>query len=182
MQDAETTHATTEVPAEHGKANFPPFDQTTFASQIFWLTITFGFLFVVLWRVAGPRIQGAIALRRNAINKDLDEAARQRDEAEAAGAAYQAALTSARNSARALAEENRKRIVGEIEAAKAKADADAQAAMAAAEQRIAAKRAEAKAHVTKAASEAAVAIVARLTGETVSAVEAEAALPATSKG
>ena len=125
MQDADVTHAMTEAPAEHS-GGFPPFDQTTFPSQIFWLVVTFAFLFVVLWRMAGPRIQGAIALRRDAINKDLDEAARQRDEAEAAGAAYQTALSNARSRARELAEENRKRIVGEIEAAKAKADAEAQ--------------------------------------------------------
>lgn len=176
MQEADTTQATTELSAEH-KSPFPPFDQATFASQLFWLTITFAFLFVVLWRVSGPRIHSAITLRRNAINKDLDEAARQRDEAEAAGAAYQTSLTGARTKARALADENRKRITGEIDAAKAKADADAQAATAAAEQRIAAKRNEAKAHIVKAASEAAVAIVARLTGETVSPEEAQAALP-----
>ena len=180
MQAADTTQETTEAPAKSG--GFPPFDQTSFPSQIFWLTVTFAFLFVVLWRVAGPRIHDAIADRRNAINKDLDDAARQRDEAEAAGNAYQAALTTARTNARNLADENRKRISGEIDAAKTKAEAEAQAAMAAAEQGIAAKRGEARAHIAKAASEAAIAIVARLTGETVSPAEAEAALRATSKG
>jgi F-type H+-transporting ATPase subunit b len=181
MQGAEVTHATTEVPAEHS-GGFPPFDTTTFPGQIFWLVLTFAFLFVVLWRVAGPRIHDAIADRRNAINKDLDAAARQRDEAEAAGAAYQTALATARGKAQSLAAENRKRIQGEIDAAKAKAEAEALAATSTAEQRIAGKRQEAKVHIAKAASEAAIAIVTRLTGETVSTAEADAALSATKKG
>ena len=50
----ETAHtATTEVPKKEG--GFPPFDTTTFPSQLFWLALTFGLMFVVLWRVAGPR-------------------------------------------------------------------------------------------------------------------------------
>ena len=54
------TTAKTEVPAKHEGAGFPPFKTETFPSQIFWLMITFAFLFVVLWRVAGPRIQGVL--------------------------------------------------------------------------------------------------------------------------
>ena len=59
----ESAHtATTEAPKSEG--GFPPFDTTTFPSQFFWLAISFAFLFTVLWRVAGPRINGAITNRR----------------------------------------------------------------------------------------------------------------------
>ena len=66
---AEVTHEGTGAP-EHG-AGFPPFKTETFPGQIFWLAITFAFLFVMLWRVAGPRIKGAIHIRREAINGDI---------------------------------------------------------------------------------------------------------------
>src|SRR5580658_2307188 len=103
MADTSTT-TTTEAPS---KSSFPPFDQTTFPSQMFWLTITFAFLFVVLWRIAGPRINGVITLRRGTINGDIQAAQKARAEAEAAGAAYETALAGARKRAGAMAEENR---------------------------------------------------------------------------
>lgn len=175
MADTTTTTATTQAPAEH-KGGFPPFDTTTFPSQIFWLVITFAFLFVMLWRVAGPRINGVITLRRGVINGDIAAAQKARSDAEAAGAAYQAALAAARARANALAEENRQALNAQI--AKSKADADAQTAtvMAAAHARIAATQEEARGHVAKAAEDAAIAIVARLTGETISSADAAKAV------
>ncbi len=157
---------------------FPPFDTTTFPSQFVWLAITFAFLFVILWRIAGPRIAGAIAARKGRIADDLAEAEKHRKAAEEAQAAYEAALAEARKRAHALAEDNRKRILGEIETAKAAAEAESQKTAADAEARIQAMRASALAQVAKTAEEVAIAIVTRLTGETVPAEDARAALAA----
>jgi F-type H+-transporting ATPase subunit b len=174
------TTATTEVPAKG--AGFPPFKTETFPSQIFWLVITFAFLFVVLWRVAGPGIKSVLVTRREKIDGDLATAQTHRADAEGASAAYQSALAAARGRAQALAEENRKRIGGEIDRAKADADAAAQSDIAKAEARIAASRGEARSHVAKAAQDAAIAIVARLTGDTVPADEAAGAVRAVTEG
>jgi len=170
--------ASTEVPARPEGAGFPPFKTETFPSQIFWLVITFAFLFAVLWRIAGPRIQGVITTRRGQIEGDLAKAQSHRSDAEGASAAYQAALASARTRAQALAEENRKRIAGEVDRAKLEADDAAQADIAKAEARIQASRQAANTHVMNAAQEAAVAIVARLTGENVAKDEAANAVRA----
>jgi F-type H+-transporting ATPase subunit b len=170
------TTSTTEVPAKPEGAGFPPFKTETFPSQIFWLVLTFAFLFVVLWRIAGPRIQGVIATRRSRIDGDLAQAQKHKADADAASAAYQSALAGARSRAQALAEQNRKRITGEIDRAKADADATALGEIAKAEARIAASRGEARAHVAKAAQDAAIAIVARLTGDAVPADEAATAV------
>jgi F-type H+-transporting ATPase subunit b len=172
MAEASTT-ATTEAPKSGG---FPPFDQTTFPSQVFWLVITFGFLFVVLWRVAGPRINAAITSRRGAINGAIAEASKARADAETAQANYQAAMTAARAKANALAEETRQKLNAEIAKAKTDADTRAHDAMAAADARIATTRETAKAAVGTAARDAAIAIVERLTGDKVSADEAAKAL------
>jgi F-type H+-transporting ATPase subunit b len=158
---------------------FPPFDTTTFPSQFFWLAITFTFLLVIVWLVAAPRIGGAIAARRSRMEADLAQAQAHRKEAEAAEAHYQQALSEARNRAHALAEENRKRVHGEIDAARARADADAQKTTAEAETRIQAMRQSALVEVMKTAEDAAIAIVARLTGEAVKPDEARAALERT---
>lgn len=172
---ADGAHTTGTVEPAKG-AGFPPFDTSTFQSQFVWLAITFAFLFVVLWRVAGPRITAAIAARRGQVTGDLAQAEAHKKDAEAAQAAYEAALAEARKRAHALAEENRKRIQDEIEAAKAAAEAEAQKAAAAADARIDATRQSALAQVAKTAEEAAIAIVARLTGETIALDEARAAL------
>ena len=171
----ETAHtATTEVPKKEG--GFPPFDTTTFPSQFFWLAITFAFLFTVLWRVAGPRINGAITNRRGAINGAIAEAGKARADAEAAQAAYEQALAGARSRANALAEDTRQKLNAEIAKAKAEADTKAHDAMAAADARIASTRESAKQAVTAAARDAAIAIVERLTGDKVSAEDAAKAL------
>lgn len=175
MADATTT-ATTEVPAKAGEAGFPPFKTETFPSQLFWLAVTFVFLFVVLWRVTGPRIQATIATRRNRINDDLANAQASRGDAETAQAAYHSALAAARTRAQALAEANRKAITGEVDAARADADAKAHADIVKAEARIAQSRDAARVHVANAARDAAIGIVARLTGETVGADEAAEAV------
>ncbi|HET7083296.1 MAG TPA: hypothetical protein VFI23_00885 [Rhizomicrobium sp.] len=171
----ETAHtATTEAPKKEG--GFPPFDTTTFPSQFFWLVVSFAFLFTVLWRVAGPKINGAITNRRGVINGAIAQAGQARADAEAAQAAYENALAAARARANALAEDTRNRLNAEIAKAKAEADARAHDAMAAADARIAQSREAAKTAVTAAARDAAIAIVERLTGDKVSPEEAAKAL------
>jgi F-type H+-transporting ATPase subunit b len=176
MADAITTTATTAVPAKHEAAGFPPFKTDTFPSQLFWLAISFCFLFLVLWRVAGPRINTAITVRRNTINAAIDGAAKARSDAEAAQGSYEDALAKARSRANALAEETRSKLNAEIANAKAAADAKTHEAMIAADARIAATRQNAKTAVTAAARDAAIAIVERLTGDKVSADDVTKAL------
>ena len=171
---AETTTATTQAPKKEG--GFPPFDTTTFPTQFFWLAVTFAFLFTVMWRLAGPRINTAITNRRGAINGAIAEAAKARADAESAQAGYESALAAARGRANALAEETRQTLNAEIAKAKAEADAQASKAMHDADARIAETRETAKAAVGTAARDAAIAIVERLTGDSVSADEAAKAV------
>jgi F-type H+-transporting ATPase subunit b len=180
MEPAAHTTSGTTVPSQEG--GFPPFKSQTFVSQYFWLTITFAFLFVVLWRFAGPRIQGAIAERRGRINSELAAAEQNRRRAEAAQAEYQAPLIEARERARGATDDTRAKFAQEAESAKAAADKEAEAVTAKAEERIAALRAEARRHIADVAKDAVIDIVNRLTGETVSAQEAAAAVQDAVKG
>ncbi len=75
-----------------------------------------------------------------------------------------------------LAEENRQTLNAQIAKSKAEADARTATVMAAAHARIAATQEQARGHVIRAAEEAAIAIVARLTGEIVSAADAAKAV------
>ena len=49
----------------------PQLNPEFFVSQLFWLVITFGFLYVFLWRVSLPRINSALSRRQNKIDENL---------------------------------------------------------------------------------------------------------------
>lgn len=168
--------ATHETVGAEGRSGLPQLDMETYPSQLFWLVITFGLLFILLSRVTLPRIAGALAARKNRIEGDLGAAEQSKKDASNALADYEAALAQARNKALGMADENRKRIVGEIESLKSAADAKAQEAMSKAEARIAAERRRAEGNIRTAAAEAAASIVERLMGVAVSTEEAMAAL------
>ncbi|MFN4256988.1 MAG: prolyl oligopeptidase family serine peptidase, partial [Saprospiraceae bacterium] len=87
----------TEEAGHHGgeKAGFPPFDASTFPSQLLWLAITFGLFYLLMAKVIMPRIGGILENRHDKIAQDLDEASRSKAEADAAIAAYEQELTAA---------------------------------------------------------------------------------------
>ena len=53
-----------------------------FVSQIFWLTITFVFLFIFLWKISIPKIRNVLDSREKKINNDLEDAKKFQKEAE----------------------------------------------------------------------------------------------------
>jgi F-type H+-transporting ATPase subunit b len=110
---ASATTEGTEAPG--GNTGLPQFNTETFPSQIFWLVVTFGLLFLFLWKKTLPMIAGAISERRNRVEGDLGAAEDSRKGAADALQAYETALAQARARAHALADENRKRIVAEID-------------------------------------------------------------------
>ena len=173
---AEAPQTTTGTTAEHKSGGFPPFEVSTYPSQIFWLTVSFVFLLVVMWRVAVPKIGGVIAERKGRIQAELGKAEESRKQAEHAAAAYQAPILEARERARATSEAVRAEVTREFDKVKARADEDAHRKATEAQERIAALQRQSRWHVTQAAEEAVVDIVARLTGETVKRDEAAAAV------
>jgi F-type H+-transporting ATPase subunit b len=159
-------------------SGLPQMDVSTFPSQIFWLAVTFGLLYLVLSRVTLPRVAATITRRRNRIDGDLATAEQSRKDAADALTAYDTGLAQARARAQVMAEENRKTILAEIERMKKEADAKAQESLSRAEKHIAAERVRASASVKASAAEAAAAIVARLTQQSVSTADAMAAVNA----
>ena len=158
---AETT-AHTEAPGgEHG---FPPFQSQYFPSQLFWLALTFILLYVLMARIALPRIASIFAERHKRISEDLAAANRFKEQSEAANAAYQKSLADARARAQAIASETRGQQAAAAEATNKKLEAQLHEKLASAEQSIAATRAAAMANVGSIATETASAIVERLVG------------------
>jgi F-type H+-transporting ATPase subunit b len=149
--------------SEHGRG-FPPFDAQTFASQLFWLALAFIVLYLLMSRIALPRVGSILEARRQHVDSNLAEAQRLKGASDAAIAAHEKALAEARGRAQALANETREKAAAEAEARRKEVDAQLHARTAEAEKAIAAKRAAAMANVHGIASETAPAIVERLTG------------------
>lgn len=158
------TKTGTEAPGG-AKEAFPPFQQETFPSQIVWFAIAFIALYVLMARVALPRIGAIFEKRRNTVAGDLAEAQRLKDMSDAAIAAYEKALADARSRAQSLANEKREALMAEAEAGRKRLERELNAKLAAAEDTITATKAAAMANVQSIASEAASAIVKKLTGK-----------------
>ncbi|RYE07884.1 MAG: ATP F0F1 synthase subunit B [Hyphomicrobiales bacterium] len=165
----ETT--TGEVHAEDHSDIFPPFDPSTFSTQLIWLAITFAVLYFMLSRVALPRIGGIIDARKARIEGDLKEAERLRQETDKAVVAYETALAEARKDASKIAEDTRQSIRDDIDGKRKVVEADLGARMSEADARIQASKSVALGSVEAIAAETAQALVAQLGG---GATEAEA--------
>jgi F-type H+-transporting ATPase subunit b len=77
----------------------PQFDPSTFPSQIFWLVVSFIALYLVVSRLAVPRIAEVVEQRRRLVQDDIDRAAALKAETDAAIAAYEQAMADARSQA-----------------------------------------------------------------------------------
>lgn len=145
-------------------AAFPPFDVTTFASQLFWFALTFLVFYWLMAKVALPRISGILEARKGRIAGDLAEAEQAKTQSEQAGAAYDKALAQARSNAFAIAEGARSTAKAASDAKRAGIEADLAKKIAAAEASIADIKTKALAEVGSIASDATSAVVNALSG------------------
>ena len=171
--------AHTEAPAGH--SGFPPFQAEHFPSQLVWLTLSFILLYVLMSRIALPRVGAIIADRGRRIADDLKAAQGLKEQSEAANAAYEKALADARTRAQTIASETRDRLQGEADRNRKALEEQLAGRLGDAEKQIAATKGAAMANVRGIATEAAAAIVARLTGVTASEPAVAAAVDAVLK-
>jgi F-type H+-transporting ATPase subunit b len=157
------TGAHTEADGGHG-GGFPPFESSTFGSQLVSLVIAFVALYLIVSRVALPRVGSVIDARQNAIEGDLAQAQKLKDESDAALKAYETELATARSRAQAIGNETREKLNAAAEAERKKLEDQLTGKLAAAEKQIAATRETAMSNVRGIAADTAGAIVQRLTG------------------
>jgi len=67
----------------------PQLDVTTYASQLFWLLVTFVPFYLVVYKIALPRISEVLEARQDKIDDDLKKATARKEEAEAVLAEYE---------------------------------------------------------------------------------------------
>ena len=134
-------------------------------NQIFWLILTLIVIYLILSRVALPRIGEVLAERAGTISNDLAAAEDLKAKALEAEEAYNKALVDARAEAQRIVEEAKAEIKGELDVAIAKADAEIAAKAAESEKAIADIRASALENVTAVAKDTAKEIVTAMGGK-----------------
>ena len=159
----QATGAHTEAEGGHG-GGFPPFELSTFASQLVSLLIAFVALYVIVSRIALPRVGSVIDARQDAIEGDLAAAQKLKDESDAALRAYESDLAAARSRAQAISNETREKLNAASEAERKTLEERLSVKLADAEKQIAATRESAMSNVRGIAADAAGAIVQQLTG------------------
>jgi F-type H+-transporting ATPase subunit b len=164
QNSAQPTSSVEHNPASEHGGKFPPFDSQTFASQLFWLALIFVALYLLMSRIALPRVGSILEQRSKRIEGDLAEAQRLKGESDAAIAAHEKALADARGRAQAIANATREQASAAADARRKEVDAKLNVRITEAEETIAATRDAAMTNVRGIAGEAAAAIVERLTG------------------
>jgi F-type H+-transporting ATPase subunit b len=175
--------ATAHTAADGGhKAPFPPFQKDTFASQLVSLLIAFVALYLIVSRIALPRVGSLLDARQGAIDGDVAAAQKLKDESDAALKAYESELAAARSRAQAIGTETRDKLNAVAEAERKTLEERLAVKLADAEKTIATTREAAMSNVRGIAAEAASAIVQQLTGMLPDGKSVDSAVDASLKG
>ncbi|MEM1400919.1 MAG: F0F1 ATP synthase subunit B' [Pseudomonadota bacterium] len=143
----------------------PQFDPTYFASQLFWLAVTFAVLYWLLNKIAIPHLSQVFSQRSERITEDLEQAEKLRAEAEEAMAAYEDALAGARKEAGDILTKTKADIAAMVNDRQATFQADLAKRIGDAETRIAKAKEEAAADLLDISTGATEALTAKLLGK-----------------
>lgn len=142
----------------------PQFDPAVWAPQLVWLAITFTALYLLMAKIALPRIGEVLEEREQRISASLRRAEDLRQSADDAVAEYEKTIADVRIKAADVLRAAREQAAAESEAAHAKLSNQLAAQLGAAEERIGAARAAAIAGLRDVAVTVASAAVERLIG------------------
>ena len=148
----------------------------TYQGQIFWLLLTFGFVFLVVGRGMVPRVQKTIDGRDGRISGDLAAAKAARDAADAAEENWRQRDQAARERAQTVLADARARAAKATEARLAEASAEQNQRLSEREADIRAAAERASGEIEAVAAEAARDIAQRVAGLSVSDEDARAAV------
>ena len=98
--------------AESG--GMPQLNPEFWVSQIFWLTLTFGILYVVLSKLILPKISANLELRKSQIQENIEAAEKQRESSEAKLKEYDDIILKSKLEANNIFKEARENVLKEI--------------------------------------------------------------------
>ena len=156
----------------------PQIDQMfeIWSSQLFWLAVIFGLVFVVIGKGMVPKVTGTVGMRDKQIADDLAAAQAARDAADKQEDAWRARENANREAAQAVVNDAKAKAQKSTEAKLTEVQSGIDTQLAEAEARIEASRAEAAAEIEAVAAEAAQDIAQRLANVSVTQTAARSAV------
>tara|TARA_B100000287_G_C20417930_1_gene696275 strand:- start:228 stop:806 length:579 start_codon:yes stop_codon:yes gene_type:complete len=98
----------------------PQLNSEFWASQIFWLTLIFVTLYVIIWKIFLPKITNSLENRKSRVVNDINEAQKLKETAEKKLSEYNKIIENAKKEAKKIIEDNRKNLENEIKNKKQK--------------------------------------------------------------
>ena len=102
--------------AENG--GMPQLDPEFWISQIFWLTITFSFLYIVLSKFILPKISSNLELRKSQLQENIEAAEKQREGSEAKLKEYEEIIFKSKLEAKNIFKNAREKVIKDINSKK----------------------------------------------------------------
>jgi F-type H+-transporting ATPase subunit b len=164
-REAEMQPAPRAAETSRGETHFPPFDPVNFTPMLVWLAVSFGGLYLLMAKIALPRVETILQSRTHKIRADIADANKLRAQSEEASAALEKLIADAKSKALTLAQETRAKLLAETESQRVALESELNARLAGSEAQIVEMKARAMSHVETIANEAAAAIVQRITGK-----------------
>ena len=100
--------------AESG--GMPQLNPEFWVSQIFWLTLTFGILYVVLSKLILPKISNNLESRKSQILENIEAAEKQREDSEAKFEEYEKIISKSKLEAKNIFSQSREKVLKDISA------------------------------------------------------------------
>jgi len=105
-------------------AGMPQLNPEFWVSQIFWLTITFGFLYVILSKLILPKISANLEIRKSQILENIEAADKQREESELRIVEYEKIVQNSKDQAKNYFKKSREKLLKDINLKKNALDKD----------------------------------------------------------
>ena len=93
----------------------PQLNPEYWLSQIFWVIIIFGTMYIILWKIILPKISQNLENRKSQIITDLDDAQKFRDQSEKKLDEYNKIINQAKKDAKKILDDARKKIIIDLE-------------------------------------------------------------------
>ena len=98
--------------AESG--GMPQLNPEFWISQIFWLTLTFGILYVVLSKLILPKISANLELRKSQIQENIEAAEKQRQDSETKLKEFESIISKSKLEAKNIFKDAREKVLKDI--------------------------------------------------------------------
>ena len=106
------------------KVGMPQLDTEFWVSQIFWLSITFSILFVLLSKIILPKISANLETRKSLILENISTAEKKREESDSKIKEYNEIVEKSKKKARIILNQAKERLIKDINLKKKTLDND----------------------------------------------------------